>query len=339
MWNPNQYLETLQASNKPRMAFNAGNAEELREWQSSLRTEFKNALGHLPIDHAPLDMTVLESVDCGSYMRKRVEITTFPGMRMPAFLLIPKQLKQPAPAVIACHGHGYGSKEIVGLQQDGSSNEDSPGYSKNFALELVREGYVTIVPELLGFGDRKLAEEMGQYASCHRISTFLLAFGETMAGYRVYETMRCIDALQTLPEVDGGRIGIMGISGGGLVASFLAAIDDRIRAAVVSGYFNTFQASILGIHHCVDNYIPGLSRIAEMSDIFGLIAPRPLLIESGTADHIFPYHAVLEAYAELEHIYGVAGASEQLDYDRADVGHEIIGNKAYKWFERMQSST
>lgn len=79
----------------------------------------------------------------------------------------------------------------------------------------------------------------------------------------------------------------MGISGGGLVAAFASALDERIKAAVVSGYVNTFEASIMAIRHCIDNYVPGLLQDAEMPDIVGLIAPRPLLIESGRTTGFF----------------------------------------------------
>lgn len=156
-----------------------------------------------------------------------------------------------------------------------------------------------------------------------------------MAGYRVFETLRCVDYLLTREDVDAERIGCMGISGGGLVCSFAAAIDDRISAAVVSGFTNTFQASILSMHHCVDNYVPGLSLVAEMPDLLSLIAPKPLLIEAGTRDPIFPVHATQEAYEKLQSIYHLLGAVENLELDLFEGEHEISGKLAYDWFRRV----
>ena len=69
------------------------------------------------------------------------------------------------------------------------------------------------------------------------------------------------DFLQSRPEVDGERIGMVGISGGGLVTQFTAALDDRIKAACVSGFCSRFEACILSIHHCIDNYVPGLGAV------------------------------------------------------------------------------
>ncbi|MNI39502.1 Alpha/beta hydrolase family protein [compost metagenome] len=158
-----------------------------------------------------------------------------------------------------------------------------------------------------------------------------------MAGYRVFETLRCVDYLLTRDDVDEDRIGCMGISGGGLVSSFAAAIDQRISATVVSGYTNTFQASILSIHHCIDNYIPGLSLVAEMPDLLGLIAPRPLLVEAGTRDPIFPVQASLEAFEKIQSVYQLLKVEQNLELDLFEGPHEISGNVAYDWFRRVWS--
>lgn len=337
MWNPDRYLRTMMEQNKPELAFKASSMEEMQNWQHRLRDRFVKLLGGFPDEDAALKPVLLESANCGDYIRHRVEIGTYEGLRMPCYLLVPSNADaQPRPAVIALHGHGTGgSKSPVGLNPDVTDNADNPDYHNNFALSLVREGYITLVPELLGFGERKLEADASEDHSCHRISTLLLAMGRTMAGARVYETLRCIDYLQSLPEVDGNRIGCMGISGGGLVAAYASAIDQRLRVSVVSGFFNTFEASILSIRHCVDNYVPGLSALAEMPDLFGLIAPRPLLLESGIRDHIFPIEAVKASYPLLEKMYATAGAPGNLDIDMFDRGHEISGAKAYEWFKRL----
>jgi hypothetical protein len=79
----------------------------------------------------------------------------------------------------------------------------------------------------------------------------------------------------------------MGISGGGTVTTFAAALEPRIRAAMISGYLNTFRDSVMSLSHCIDNYVPGILNWAEMYDVAGLIAPRPLFVESGMKDDIF----------------------------------------------------
>jgi dienelactone hydrolase len=335
VWNPDEYVKYLYDSVNPAESFRAGSQQEWREWRERLRKRFVELLGGFPVEVPPLSPVLLESEDCGTYIRQRIEIQTYPRLSMPVYVLIPKQRKERAGAVIACHGHGYGSKDIVGLNQDGTKKTGDPGYQKDFAVQLVNRGFITVAPELFGFGDRKLAEDVKESNSCKRLSTFLLAIGQTMAGYRVFETMRCVDYLFTREDVAPERIGCMGISGGGLVCSFAAALDDRISAAVVSGFANTFEASILAMHHCVDNYVPGLSQIAEMPDLLALIAPKPLLIEGGTKDPIFPVHATREAYDKLHAVYQLLGAEQQLALDLFEGQHEISGKMAYDWFERV----
>ena len=109
-----------------------------------------------------------------------------------------------------------------------------------------------------------------------------------MIGWRVWDVMRTIDYIATRAELDRSRVGCMGISGGGTVTVFAAALEPRIRAAMVSGYLNTFRDSVGSLAHCIDNYVPGILNWAEMHDVAGLIAPRPLFVESGEKDNIFP---------------------------------------------------
>ncbi|AZN43281.1 dienelactone hydrolase family protein [Paenibacillus albus] len=335
MWNPDSYLESFYNQVQPSERFAAGTQEEWQAWRDRLRSRFVELLGGFPGEAAELQPELLESVDCGSYTRQRIQLQTYSGLFMPVYVLVPKSYQAGDGAVIALHGHGYGSKDIVGLNEDGTTRTGDPGYEKDFAVQLVEQGFLTLAPELLGFGDRKLAEDADKYSSCHRLSTFLLAMGQTMAGYRVYETLRCVDYLLTRDDVDAKRIGAMGISGGGLVASFAAAVDDRISAVVVSGFANTFKASILSISHCIDNFVPGLSLMAEMPDLLALIAPKPMLLESGTRDPIFPEHAVLEAYEKLRTVYGLLGVEERIVLDLFEGEHEISGKQALAWLKRV----
>ncbi|MDU0200587.1 alpha/beta hydrolase family protein [Paenibacillus sp. PFR10] len=335
MWNPDHYFKHLYDRVTPSEKFQASSQEEWLNWNERLRPRFVELLGGYPAKIPELGLELLESVDCGTYTRERIQIQTYPDLYMPVYVLIPKEREEQAGAIIACHGHGYGSKDIVGLTIEGEEKTGDKGYQKDFAVELVNKGFIVVAPELLGFGDRKLSGEKQDANSCHSLSTSLLAMGQTMAGYRVFEALRCVDYLLTRDDIDAARIGCMGISGGGLVCSFAAAIDNRITAAVVSGYANTFQASILSIHHCIDNYVPGLSLVAEMPDLIGLIAPRPLLIESGKDDPIFPVHATMEAYEQIRCIYQILEAEERLTLDLFEGTHEISGKVAYDWFERV----
>ncbi|CAG7658509.1 alpha/beta hydrolase [Paenibacillus allorhizosphaerae] len=335
MWNPDSYLQYLYDSTKPAETFKGSSKAEWYKWKEGFKHRFVELLGGFPEKAADLSPVLMESTDCGTYIRQRIQIQTFERLHMPLYVLIPKTGNERRRAVIACHGHGYGSRDIVGLNPDSSVKTGDIGYQKNFAVELVNRGFLVFAPELLGFGDRKLTENAKDANSCNRVSSFLLAMGKTMAGYRVYETIRCVDYLLTRNDIDASRIGCMGISGGGLVCSYTAAIDERISAAVVSGFANTYQASLLTIHHCIYNFVPGLSLAAEMPDVLSLIAPRPLLIEAGKQDHIFPEHGTRKAYERLAEVYALLGYRDRLALDLFDGEHEISGRIAYGWLDRQ----
>ncbi|MDF2837021.1 MAG: dienelactone hydrolase [Paenibacillus sp.] len=308
-------------------------AIELREAFRRLLGNFQDRLGETTSPR------LLEHVQCDGYVRERVEIDTLEGLRMALYVLIPDRLPSgAAPAVIACHGHGYGSREIVGLEPDGSDRAGDPGLHKDFAVALVKEGYVVAAPELIGFGDRRLEEDKAASpgrSSCTLLAAHLLMTGRTVAGLRVRETMRVVDYLQERPEIDPGKIGIMGISGGGLVAGFAAALDERIRCAVVSGYASLFEDSILDRNHCLDNYIPGVLMETELPELLALIAPRGLFIESGSEDRVFPRGPAVQAFKELQAKYDSAGAAHAVEVDYFEGGHEIHGAPAYEWLRKQ----
>ena len=134
-----------------------------------------------------------------------------------------------------------------------------------------------------------------------------------------------------MPEADTRRLAAMGISGGGMLTFFHTALDERIRACAVSGYYSSFRESILAMHHCTCNFVPGLLNIGEMSDIVGLILPRPMLAEAGTHDPIFPIAAVRAAVERARQICAVLGGDPQSDValDEFEGRHMISGRRAY----------
>ncbi|WP_456276443.1 dienelactone hydrolase family protein [Bacillus sp. AK128] len=308
------------------------------EWKQNLRARFQEQLGEFSYsskeDFYP---KLVEKIETEEYVRLRVEITTIGGLRAPVYILIPTtnthHLK--LPAVLALHGHGYGSKEMVGLQADGAVNDGEPGIHKNCAIQLVRKGLVVVAPEIIGFGDRRLEADIDPAStssnSCFSIASQLLVMGKTLAGLRVFECRRIIDYLITLDEVDSQKIGCMGFSGGGLVAAFTSILDDRIKATVITGYTNTFKGSIMDRKHCLDNYVPGILQHAELPELIGLIAPRPLFIEAGKQDHLFPIEHVKHAVNVLTNIYQSFDSSDELNHDYFEGRHEISGAKSFDW--------
>ncbi|WP_282936496.1 alpha/beta hydrolase family protein [Paenibacillus sp. RC67] len=298
------------------------------------------ALGEFKLpegDDADFRPVLLESVELDDVIRERVEITTLGGLRMPVYIMKPKLMQkgEQRPAVLLWHGHGYGSRSMVGLLEDGSPKPETGKRSDNIALELVRRGMIALAPEEAGFGDRRLQRDRVQDPelknSCYNLSVSLFMTGKSTAGLRAYEAIRVSEYASTLDYVDASRIGNMGHSGGGTVASLSAALDSRIKASVVGIYPNTYRGSILAVRHCLCNYIPGILHHAEMPELLGLIAPKPLFIEAGINDPIFPITTTREAVGILEQIYGEMGISASFESHLFEGGHEISGARSFDW--------
>ncbi|MCL6597190.1 MAG: alpha/beta hydrolase family protein [Alicyclobacillus macrosporangiidus] len=308
---------------------------------------FNDALPSSPLAPALLAVETAEDLRL-----EWIEYTTYPGVRTCACVLTPPQGPGPRPAVLACPGHGRGIADAIGrplppeLARPSAPSLAGPpvpqegGIHRHFAIELARRGMIVIVPEVLGLGVRRLADDdaddpAGRRSSCYRIATHLLMHGQTLAGFRTYEAMRALDYLRTRADVDAHRIGVFGFSGGGLIAMLTAILDERIRAVVLSGYASTFRGSVLAAPHCVDNYIPGLLEWGEMPDWIGLIAPRPLFLETGVDDTVFPLPPALDAAAAVRARYEALGAPDAIATDVFPGGHEISGRRSFDWLARQ----
>lgn len=319
--------------------FQADSVTGARAWQAKTRQALQAALGfdHLPA--APLNPQKIEEVDKGDYVREKWLLTTWQHARMPVYLLVPKNFPRPLPVVVAFHGHGYGVKDMIGLWEDGQERDTPDGYHIDFGVALCRLGFLVAAPEISCFGERQtdfsyLREDIGQPvpSTCHHSAMLAFHLGGSVIGLRAHDARRLLDYLETRRDADMGRIGAMGISGGGMHTFFTTCLDERIRACVISGYYSTFKDSILGIFHCPCNFVPGLHQFGEMYDLIGLIAPRPVLVEAGTYDPIFPVEAVQRSVEiARQRVYSVFNAREQLSTDIFEGRHRINGARAYQF--------
>jgi dienelactone hydrolase len=323
--------------------FQAQDPDQARQWQGKARAALARTVGFQDRPPVPLAAQQIEVVDKGDYVREKVLLHTAPDTVMPVYLLLPKGGGGPRPVVLAFHGHGYGVKDIVGLWEDGEERGTPDGYHKDFAVALCRRGFAVAAPEIACFGERQtdfsyLDTVLGQGVPTTCTHTAMLAFhlGGSAIGLRVYDGRRLVDYLETRSDVDAGRLGAMGISGGGLHTFFSTCLDPRIRACVISGYYSTFQDSVLAMSHCACNFVPDLGQFGEMYDLVGLIAPRPLLVEAGTRDPIFPIEAVKRSVAHARKVYDVFGAAGEVETDYFEGRHQISGRRAYDFlWERL----
>jgi hypothetical protein len=230
----------------------------------------------------------------------------------------------------------------VGIDDQGRDRTDKDGYQHDFAIQVVEHGMAAVAVEPMAFGcrrDPRTKNKTGiKGSACQPVAGAALLLGQTMIGWRVWDVMRTIDWMETRKELDAKRIGCMGISGGGTCTTFSAALEPRIKVAMISGYLNIFRDCILSLSHCIDNYVPGILNYAELYDVAGLIAPRPLFVESGEKDEIFPIAASLESFARVKKVYEVFGATGVVEQETFDGPHSFWGVKGVPFLARHLSA-
>jgi dienelactone hydrolase len=329
-----QYCLTRYGALVPNLRFRS---QAVDEWRREAKAKLEELIGPFPPRRVALEPKFSAVEQGDGYTRRTVTFTTRPDLAAFAYVLVPNQIKTPAPAIICLPGHGRGVDEIAGIDENGQDREHLDGYQHDFAVQCARQGFVTLALEPLGFGRRRdgAARERGAAASsCQPAAGAALLLGESMVGWRVWDAWRAIDLLETLPDVDPKRVGMMGISGGGTVILYAAALDERVKAAVLSGSFCTFKDSIYSISHCIDNYVPGLLKWFEAADVASLIAPRYLFCEAGTEDPIFPQPGVTEAVRAVERTYSTLNAAGNFGHVFFKAGHSFDGVEAFKALRR-----
>ncbi|HXI91316.1 MAG TPA: alpha/beta hydrolase family protein [Blastocatellia bacterium] len=323
---------------RPSMSFSATSKAAARLWQKRVRSKLAELLGRQPSTRAALQARILERKKFKNYTREKIIFQSRDNLSVFGYLLLPEKAPSQIPAIVCLPGHGRGCDDIVGVAENGQQRETKSGYERDFALQAVEHGYAAFAIEQLAFGcrrdDASRKKGAGQ-SSCQPAAGAALLFGQTMIGWRVWDVTRAIDYLLTRSEIDSSRIATMGISGGGTVSLFSAALDERIKVGVVSGYFNTFRDSILSLSHCIDNYVPGILNYIEMYDLAGLVAPRGLFIESGERDPIFPINGSRAAVRKAQDIYSVFGAPDKIGHEVFDDEHVFYGKGAFEFLKKM----
>ncbi len=311
-----------------KLTFRAENRKQAEAWQRELRAKVVELLGGFSEPRTPPRAQWLDTCECRAFKREKFVFESRPGVGVLAYLITPPNSRRPLPVVICIPGHGRGVDDIVGIDEHGLDRTERRGYQYDFALQVAEHGMAAVAIEPMAFGCRRDAATIAKGASayaCQPVAGSALLLGETMIGWRVFDVMRTIDWIESRPALDARKVGCIGISGGGTCALFSAAVDTRIQATLVSGYLNTFRACIMSMSHCMDNYVPGILKWAEMYDVAGLIAPRRLFSEAGDRDPIFPATAARESFERVKKIYQVFGAPDAVQQEIFSGVHEFHG--------------
>lgn len=342
--------------------------KNLDPWKRLARARLLDLLDYAPPGCDPRP-EVVERKDCGDYIRERLHFSTTPDVRVPAYVLVPKNAKLPAPAIVALHDHGayyvWGKEKLLELEGEHATlTKFKKQYyeGRSIASELARQGYVVIVIDMFYWGERRMLldtdpadwRDRSADISAERIAAFNLrasqseqlvgrtiySAGFTWPGVMFWDDLRTVDYLVTRPEVDKTRIGCVGLSVGGLRSCHLAALDERIKAAVVVGWMTSIPFQLK--RHIVNTIgytmvVPGLYRHLDYPDVASLAMPAALLVINGRKDTLFAPDGVQAAFDKLTACYQKAGAPEKIRLRLYDTPHEFNAEmqaEAWAWLKK-----
>jgi dienelactone hydrolase len=276
----------------------------------------------------------------GGYTRHRVVFDAEATMSVPAYLLVPDDRAEPGSAVLAIHGHGTGKDEVCGLVDDDPDEPRDPHNpappNGDYAHQLAAAGHVVLAPDLRCFGERADWNPPDHYGCDVNLVHGVMA-GRWPLAANLWDLARALDVLEQHPLVDPDRLGVAGLSYGGTCSLFLAALDHRVAAVVVSGYLSSLAASHrVPWNMCGSQVLPGMIGQLDHVDLGALVAPRPLLVESGADDPLFPQAAARQTVEQLRALYRHLGAPEDaLIHDVFPAGHQWHGSEALPFLDRQ----
>ena len=325
------------------MSFSATDIKEARAWQRRFYRKVVDILGGFP-PPCELNARIVSSEKADGFTRQKVYFDSEPGMSVSAWVLVPDDIQrgERRAGVLALHGHIEGSQEgkdyVVGLDKGSQKRKKViKAYNWDYGKQFAKKGYVVIAPDHRRWGERDcgITEAVGNLDPCNVIYIESMLFGLNPLMMNIWDTMRCYDYLTTRHDVDRERIGAVGLSYGGTVSLYAAALDPRIRATIVSGYLTSYENHALELHRvCGSQAATALLLYAEISDVAALIAPRAALFEMGTKDTTFPIKVSRKAYSQVKRAYKVMGAQDALQVDEFTGGHQFSGRKAFDFFAK-----
>ncbi|MCJ7545946.1 MAG: dienelactone hydrolase family protein [Deltaproteobacteria bacterium] len=260
------------------------------------------------------DVASIEEKNMGSYARRYLRFR-WQGFSSEAYLLIPHNIKDKMPIVLALPGHHSSKEEIIGKKPS--------RFGVNYGQQLANAGFCVFAPDI-PFSNNMQVED--------HVALNLIMAGSSLTGMRVSYLRDLIDYLSSLSFIDTERLGCVGWSMGGALSMYLAAVDTRVKVVAISSYFGTYRNTFMRRRQTTDNYIPGILNFGEMADVACLIAPRPLWIEGREKDSEFPKEAFMQGVKALKNCY--KGHEERLTWQLLPGGHSFGGKGIEDWFKR-----
>ena len=289
--------------------------EQIQSYQNELRQLMIKQLGGFP-DRCPLNAQVLGRIPAKGYSIEKVIFESQPNHHVTANLYLPDGDFR-NPGVIVSSGHSRTAK--------------AADYNQRFGIALAMHGIAALCYDPIGQGERsQMLNTSGEplYAGTtsehFMVGTGSILVGGNTATYRIWDAIRAIDYLQSRTDIDPGRIGMTGCSGGGTLTSYVMALDERVMCAAPACYLTTFTRLLetIGPQDAEQNIFGQISLGIDHPDYVIMRAPKPTLISSTTSD-FFDISGSWDNFRQSKSIYTRLGFPERVDLVEAEGTHGV----------------
>ena len=339
--SPQRMFAGLVEGQRPELAFGGGDRRKFAAWKRRALPRVLACLGDSP-NAVPQNPELLAEWELRGLRRQRWIIDVQENLSATLLVNLPGDLKRGGrrPAIFCCHGHGaYGKESVMG-------NDSSPGLAANIAQHrynygevMAQKGYVTYSIDWIGFGERNDNNKPNYIGNasgrdwCNIYYLHATMLGMTSISINVAHGKAATDFAVSLPQVDGDRLGVMGLSGGGTMTLWMTLCDPRFTASEIICYSDLWAAfGIRDLNYCGMQVAPGLFKLVDLPDAQGLIAPRPLLVGMGANDTCFKIDTAMACFRQVKRIYRAAGAADRLELDLHPGEHGWGGNHSETFF-------
>lgn len=311
--------------------------ENFFEWQKKARAKLSELLGLDKFVKCESNFKIKYKREHKTFTEIKFIFQSEENYYVPCILSVPKNTSEKPPVMVCLQGHGTGMHITMGRTKYPIDIEKKKhGGDRDFARQCIKRGMCALALEQRNFGEKG----GNPRPTCHASSMVALLTGRTIIGARVWDVMRAIDVLEAeFSEVcDCGKIGCMGNSGGGTATIYASALEPRIKYAIPSCAFCTFEDSIVLKNHCECNYVPNIRNYFDMAEIGAMSAPKPMVIVTGETDGIFPVKPAKYEFKRLKACYKAAGAENKCAHAIGSEGHRFYAKEAWEKFDEVMQN-
>ncbi len=340
---------------------NANSAEEFGVRRDLISRNMTDVMGEFPDSarRVPLDVKIESREETPDYVRFKLTYAAEPGDRVPALLLVPKSVELAGDGVSGASGSG--AKKLAAMLCLHPTNPDGKAQtaglvgqpSRHYGHQLAQRGFVCLIPDYPSFGDYKtydFHQKRPKAATSGRGSEDAdQPFYESGSMKAIWNNVRAVDLLESLPYVDPDKIGAIGHSLGGHNALFTAVFEPRLKAVVTSCGFTAFHDYYKGDLKgwTSDRYMPKIRDAYQNNpdkmpfdfpEVLAAIAPRGVYVAAPLHDSNFENSGVRKCIAAAQPVFELFGAKDQLVAEYPDCAHDFpddVRERAYAWLEQQ----